>query len=182
VDVRQSVIVVWVYIINPIYYAILADQVLLAEHSKQNWHSHKPVCKKLSKAEWTTLPFNVSNPNHPVSVVMSQKSPIQLSSPTVIRDDTKTCPPNAHGSEPFIIKLQIDVQGRSHILIYDQKRTIEFQLFRSNYPPDIWMALDQTLMAHGLLGGVKLFIWARRKSNWELSLALDRLPESTIPW
>jgi hypothetical protein len=143
------------------------------------------VCKRISKAHWTILPFTTSPPSglFQSSISLNHNSPVQLHSPMdTIRHSTGTPPPNAHGSQPFIIKLQVDVASRSTLLVYDQMRSLQFQVFRHDCPPALWEALDQTLMAHGLLGGLKLFVWARRKSNWELSLALDRLPELTFPW
>lgn len=96
-------------------------------------------------------------------------------------DPTKP-PKNTHASNPFLVKLQMDMMARAHALIYDEERTFTVQILRENCSLSDWNQLDDAMLRYGLRGGLKMYAWAKRKSDWEFSIATDRLPEQNQPW
>lgn len=166
---------------------ILISHFLPLEHAKQNWKSHKSVCKSLKGASWITLPFNPKNSTQSTQSMVTLNHRAVFQGPRAakpsIRQDTDTTP-NPYGSQPFLLKLQLPISSPEAImLIYDQTRAIQLNIFRANTPLDVWSKIEDVCQAEGALKGLKLYVWARRKSDMEFSIAIDRLPDQqTIPW
>lgn len=95
-------------------------------------------------------------------------------------------PPNAHGSRPFLIKIQMPMGMERPVslalpaLVYDQSRDFHVTVDRPQCPPTTW---DRLLKACAAAGIAKVYVWARRTADYELSIAIDRLPDQRkIPW
>ena len=93
-------------------------------------------------------------------------------------------PSNVYGSSPSLFKLQLPrlFTAGGPAVIYDQPRALHITVMREDFPTDVWTKIYETCGANGFQG-VKLYVWARRTSDYELSIAIDRLPDQkTIPW
>lgn len=112
------------------------------------------------------------------------QGPNSLKAKNFSRDAAAGPPSNPYGSKPFLIKVQLPLgAGAPSILIYDQSREIQFPLLPSDCQPEVWSKLESTCRTQGVRGGIKIYVWARRKSDLELSVAIDRLPkQEKIPW
>lgn len=167
------------------------------EHAKKDWRSHKAVCRPLAKASWEKLkvcdqsqsPFMGSEPGILASI--NHLSPMQHSGVTYIEENNGDVnpPPNTHASSPFLVKMQMGTicykgmtRFRCFLGFYDELRTITVNSLREECDPELWEKLDSTLARLGSLDGVKLFVWARRTGEWELSVTLDPLPVQNFPW
>jgi hypothetical protein len=150
------------------------------EHAKMDWKNHKLICKRLADAEWMTVTFN-SNPwGQPSGGVMSMLNSNMTTQTDTVIQGTSDPPPNKHGSQPFIVKLQMNIMGRGAILVYDRERSISFQVVKSQTPSETWKPLDDAIA--GTSSGVKLFAWAKRKSQWEVFIAVNQFPEQRLTW
>lgn len=158
------------------------------EHAKQGWRSHKSVCKSLRGAEWVAIPFTNNLPGSDPDTIMTTASirgnqNIQASRlDGGMRHESDVAPPNPHGSQPFILKVQTSLSSLPAMLIYDEERALESHVFSSLSPPDAWNKVHSTIRAKGVRGGIKLYFWARRHGDNEVAVAVDRLPEQNFPW
>lgn len=166
---------------------ILISSFLPSEHAKQNWKSHKLVCKSLKGATWITLPFNAQESTQMVQSLVTMNHRAVFQGPRATKPNihhSTDITPNPYGSQPFLLKIQLAISApEGSMLIYDQTRAIQLNIFQSNAPPDVWNKIEGVCQAEGALKGLKLYVWARRKSDAEFSIAIDRLPDQqTIPW
>ena len=94
--------------------------------------------------------------------------------------DPNAVPPNMWGDRVFVVKVQFNLLGPDyppHAMIYDRKRS--FQVFvRSEEIPELFGAMPYAEVRgpRGGYGGIKMYRWARRTKDWELSMCLDRQP------
>lgn len=167
----------------------------IVEHAKKDWRSHKPFCRSLVKASWDRLRF--CNPSQgplqaDIQINFDLRSPVHHFGMTSEIGVNNSPPPNTHASLPFLVKMQMStIYGRGYgdpsiprcfLLFYDELRTISVNSLREECDPELWVKLDSTLARLGSLDGVKLFVWARRTGEWELSITLDPLPVQNLPW
>ena len=150
------------------------------EHAKSHWKFHKLVCKKIANATWASLPFKDSS-----SAALGFSTTINWNynqKDVVSSKASGNPPPNNHGSNVFLIKMQMEMQHRSSIMIYDQSRAFQIDLHKARIAPDIWNIFDRLMLEKGISSGLKIFLWAKRKSEWELSVAIDPTPNQTVGW
>ncbi|KAI0752544.1 hypothetical protein C8Q80DRAFT_1302173 [Daedaleopsis nitida] len=148
---------------------------------RADWPNHKDECQALSlkDAKWVEVkmsatPFSsmtdgmvFSNLNKSSNINLGFSDKTSASS-TI---DSSRVPPNEQGGLPG---------GRppGHFMIYDRKRTFQSFLLRE----------DDTDGFHDVLGemvasprrrcdGCKMYRWAKRTGDWELSICLDREPK-----
>lgn len=102
----------------------------------------------------------------------------------LLRDPSEGVPPNEHGSQPFPLKIQRPIGDTAEsLLIYDQRRSIQLNLFADDCARGVWARLENVCKTKGVMEGLKVYVWARRKSDLELSIAPDRLPnQEKILW
>lgn len=90
-----------------------------------------------------------------------------------------TPPPNIHGDQPFLVKIQRSLDpGCDTMLIYDRQKTVLAFLLRISDPPAYDEALNDMRNAYK----VKIYRWARRTGEFELSVCLDKSPEQDPDW
>lgn len=93
--------------------------------------------------------------------------------------DPNTPPPNAHGEKLFLIKLQY---GGGNFLIYDRQRTMNV-FFLEGKDPIVFQKVRQEVESpRGGFAGLKMYRWAKRESDWGLSVCLDKEPRDEIKW
>ena len=109
-------------------------------------------------------------------------------------DESHTKPPlNTHDSKPFIIKIQRGMNGMVPMLVYDRKREFQVTISRNGQPSSptttndpsgddsneeyavAYDKLDSEIQVNGFMGA-KIYRFAKRISDWEISVCLDRGP------
>ena len=114
-------------------------------------------------------------------------------------DADAPAPPNVYGDRPFLVKLQICVSGAlpdvalvgvpgagagagvgvgmaESMMVYDRRRTAQAFVHLED---DAWTfaeLVQEMKGPRGGYGGLKMYRWARRVGDWELSVCLDRAP------
>lgn len=87
-------------------------------------------------------------------------------------------PPNQHGDNPFLIKIQYN--GTPHMMVYDRTRALETHFNRSDNPK-LFDQIAGLVRGKGFMG-MKIYVWAKRTGDFELSLALDKVPDQNVLW
>lgn len=87
--------------------------------------------------------------------------------------------PNIHGDKPFLIKIQRPQAGRNAMLIYDRQRSFQVFLVRDDDPFAYIAAMQQ--MSTGWKG-LKIYRWAKRTGDLQLSICFDRAPDKDPQW
>lgn len=86
--------------------------------------------------------------------------------------------PNEHGDNPFLIKAQYN--GSPHMMVYDRTRALETYFNRDDNPA-LFDQIAELVREKGFMG-MKIYLWAKRTGDFELSLALDKVPNQNVPW
>lgn len=96
--------------------------------------------------------------------------------------DLNEPPPNVWGERAFIVKLQLSLVSdapQPHMMAYDRKRSFQVFLHSEDNPDEFLAVMLEMAGPHGGYQGLKMYRWARRTSEWELSICLDRVPPQT---
>lgn len=94
--------------------------------------------------------------------------------------DFNLAPPNIHGQQPFIVKLQVPLLGDAGIMVYDRQRSFtSFILNERNL--DVYPKLEAEIRKSPFMGQ-KMYRWAKRVGDWELSVCLDVEPKGPFQW
>ncbi|KAH9479129.1 hypothetical protein JR316_0007708 [Psilocybe cubensis] len=137
---------------------------------KQDWPNHKLTCRSLKGGTWRTLTFEVYD-----AVFLSHSdhtSQIETANAGVV-------PPDIHNGKVFLVKFQISLmqfKDEAHMLIYDRQRS-----FRG-----IWKRCKERDLfdeAEDSMGdNLRMYRWARRVGDYQLSVCLDRPPAKDPVW
>lgn len=166
---------------------------ITAECQKSDWSAHKRACRPLEKGTWLTLPFSVSLPgvNVPpyaiVSLMANRSSDPRNPYRDMPRPGEGTPPPNVHGTNPFLIKIQMPVDDFGQVeeggtmLMYDRQKTIIGYVGAGTCPTE-YERVKRECVARGRVGGLKMYRWAKRAGPLQLSVCLDREPGEEVRW
>lgn len=94
-------------------------------------------------------------------------------------------PPNECGDRPFLVKLQLEVPGAppQSMMVYDRKRSLGLVYVHRRDDDALFTRLVEEMRGpRGGYGGLKMYRWARRSGEWELSVCVDRQPTSGTEW
>ena len=93
-------------------------------------------------------------------------------------------PPNDHGDNLFLIKMQVGLGAAppQHMMLYDRKRSFQLWWFRAQDPATFDEFYAEMDGPRGGYGGLKMYRWAKRTGDWELSICLDREPLTDTKW
>lgn len=177
------------------------------EHAKRDWKAHKKTCQitsKLKTTGWTPIPLPSGGSDPILDKIGAQgyvnvdtlaESACNDPAPLTIPATKPSTPPaNPHGTNPFVLKMQLDVGTRTMFLIYDQARSLQTSIFKHTVEPYIWEKMERTIRENGLYGGWKMYVWARRTTiggddtahtdlGLEVALDQDCLPvQQDIHW
>jgi hypothetical protein len=149
-----------------------------------DWPTHKATCRSLKGAAWHTMPFTTTMPGTAgmLSMAINRYDNLQ-SMPTPEKLDGHLPPPNVHGDRMFLIKIQSN--GSRNFLIYDRKRTFTVYLVE-NEARAVFKKFEEEISGprgqhHGGMM-YKMYRWAKRVGDWELSVCLDKEPQADIKW
>lgn len=159
---------------------------------KAHWQEHKLTCKSLKDATWTPFIFTLQlhldgQPTDVYSTIINRRDNLSAASKkTKIQHPTDGVLPNTHGDQPFLLKVQDN--GQPSLMVYDRARDLSAFFYR----PESWQAeggkwkeLKDVITVKGFHPDSirsKCYFWAKRTGDWEVSLALDRVPDQAIPW
>ena len=97
-------------------------------------------------------------------------------------------PADIHGSEAFIVKLQLGLSqvGKpvpgAAMTVYDKGKSVYGYVVRRDCVEAYdraWAECERT----GVCGGVKMHRWAKRVGPWKIKICLDRPPyEQLVRW
>ncbi|KAJ6470748.1 hypothetical protein C8R47DRAFT_1054645 [Mycena vitilis] len=163
------------------------------ECQANDWKAHRSVCKSIDSGNWRAITFR-----RPPGFSLNRYEVI--GHPEIYTRSLEylnTSPPeNAHGSQPFIVKIQLarannnasnfsaaigqtvgppERSGQS-ISIYDRQMSMEVELRKGSADAGDFAAVAGLVGSKGFKG-LRLFCWARRLADWTLELCLDHLPE-----
>ncbi|KZS94837.1 hypothetical protein SISNIDRAFT_452974 [Sistotremastrum niveocremeum HHB9708] len=136
------------------------------------WPLHKQTCKDLSQGTWTTMRFLTGAEALPLA---GERNINRFSRFDDVDEETTLPigpPQNVHGGKRFVVKIQVNM-GSSRV--YDRRLSLDFFLSAQRDPVN-YMKL--CIAAGTGFKGLKCYRWAKRVSDWELSICLDRpLPQ-----
>ncbi|KAI0370797.1 hypothetical protein BV20DRAFT_994690 [Pilatotrama ljubarskyi] len=161
------------------------------ECQRVDWPSHKPVCRSLKGGRWSTVTFRAQAPGTEgmYSALINRYTNMtrteDILSNMVDPNAPPVPPPNVHSDKPFLVKLQVGLTGpsRDSIMVYDRQRSFgQVWLARGDDPAAFADLVAEMAGPRGGYGGVKMYRWAKRTGEWELSVCVDRTPETDIKW
>jgi hypothetical protein len=93
-------------------------------------------------------------------------------------------PPNIHGDKVFMIKLQTPANTGGNvpknIFIYDRQKSFQVYM-KAEDDPDAFREVALAIRTTGWKG-LKMYRWAKRTGDFELTVCFDRAPEKDPPW
>jgi len=141
-----------------------------------HWKEHKPLCQSLKNGIWRTVTFALQDP-------LAQAFPnmhmamfnFRTMEPIEVKDDGKP-PENIHGDNAFLIKIQKRVTAvpADSMMIYDRQRSFNVHLLLSQ-DQDVFRQLEDEMRRTGYMG-LKIYRWAKRVGDMQLSICVDKLP------
>ena len=94
-------------------------------------------------------------------------------------------PRNVHGDNPFIVKMQLPMSENpgtgSSMLVYDRQKSVMGYVYARDKPREYEM-LRKECDEKGQFGGLKMYRYAKRTGDWELSICVEREPEGVVNW
>ncbi|TFK80178.1 hypothetical protein K466DRAFT_592002 [Polyporus arcularius HHB13444] len=166
-----------------------------AECQRADWPDHKQSCKSLKGGRWVPITFQEQLPLPSIPGVDPKQtkymSNINKFSSDFSGRSTATRkfeaadppPPNVWGDRVFMIKLQVALSygEPGHMMLYDRKRSFQGFMLRKDNPAFAELYAEM-LGPRGGFGGMKMYRWAKRTGDWELSVCLDRQPQTDTKW
>ncbi|KZT04913.1 uncharacterized protein LAESUDRAFT_656844 [Laetiporus sulphureus 93-53] len=156
------------------------------ECQRADWPDHKHTCRSLKGGTWRTVPFTNVQPGREgmLGVRINRYTPLNsirdLSNIKSSTDDEVN--PDIHGKKLFLVKLQITPHGNESIMVYDRRDSFTVFLVRDK-APDVFDEIKSEIRGpRGGYFGVKTYRWAKRAGDWELSICVDRVPQTDIKW
>lgn len=153
---------------------------------KADWPNHKRVCRALNGGTWHNARFVTVLPGMEGMYATSlNKHGLRTSDGrnAIRKLDSSVIPPNPHGNRVFLVKLQASLGNTpSSIMVYDRQRSVDaYFLLNDNH--EVFIEILQEMRGpRGGYGGVKMYRWVKRVSDWELSICMDKEPQTEIKW
>ncbi|KAG8928925.1 hypothetical protein FRC01_005171 [Tulasnella sp. 417] len=174
----------------PVGTIVASETGKLAKNNTKDWKAHKRSCRTLDGAAWETFPIDMSGPfsdmpSYPTK--FSNRDPIGgvpgSKTTQYGRNPAKVPPMKKASAEPFLLKIQDN--NSPWLMIYDRSRELDaFFKREENDLTGKWVELKNLMETKGIKVGLnmKIYCWAKRIGERELSVALDRVPDQDVPW
>ncbi|PSR74746.1 hypothetical protein PHLCEN_2v9625 [Hermanssonia centrifuga] len=163
------------------------NRYLSVECQKEDWPKHKTKCRSLKGGTWHTLPINASLPEFEgvyathVNRFSSLTSLPKTTTPSSFSSSSP--PPNVHGEKLFLVKMQISIiASEGNLLIYDRQRSMQVYFLQTTDPALFALFKEEMDGPRGGYMGMKMYRWAKRTGDFQLSVCLDREPGEEIKW
>ncbi|KZP18786.1 hypothetical protein FIBSPDRAFT_933202 [Athelia psychrophila] len=161
-----------------------AVQYCSKECQKQDWKWHKSSCRSLKDGHWRHFKFVLSPVPGKYLTNISLRdtlASIKSASDRVVAPGDNTPPPDIHGDKLFMVKVQELVNsGPPNVYIYDRQRSFQVYMLESGEPEAFGEAMKAMKAPHPM--AVKMYRWAKRVGDFELSVCFDRQPETIPLW
>ncbi|OCH86729.1 hypothetical protein OBBRIDRAFT_890275 [Obba rivulosa] len=151
------------------------------ECQKADRAAHKPACRSLQGGTWLTVPIVSQLPGFehlPFVENLNRYNSRKAAEP--VRTDAARPPPNIHDENPFLVKIQFS--GGAHMLVYDRQRSFQVYFSQTKDAGGFQEIVGEIQGPRGGYSGLKMYRWAKRVSDWELSVCFDREPQTEIMW
>ncbi|KAI5121768.1 hypothetical protein M0805_009579 [Coniferiporia weirii] len=137
---------------------------------RADWKRHKPACHSLETGTWLDISYAKGFTSIISNSARSLNSPSRASGSG----------PNVHGSNAFLVKVQISGYNGSTMLVYDRQRSFDGQIMRTDDPVSFQRLAN---IVHTGYMGLKVYLWAKYAGPRRLSICLDRKPDQAgILW
>lgn len=146
-----------------------------------DWRDHKYTCLALSGGQWCNVKFSTTPPG---MQGLHMSSVNKFDDIGKLGNSTRTSasdPPseNKHGDKLFLVKLQMG----PWFLVYDRSRSFQGYIGADGQSAAYNQVKNEMRGPGGAkFGGMKMYRWAKRVGDWELSLCLNREPQQNIAW
>lgn len=144
------------------------------------------MCRSLHGGTWRTARFVTVVPGTEGMYTAKWNkfnSPADVMATVAQEVDPSAVLPNPHGNRLFLVKLQAPLTGRfASIMVYDRQRSIQGYFMLADNPQVYPEMLREMRGPRGGHGGVKMYRWAKRSSDWELSICMDKEPQADMKW
>ncbi|KAH8112461.1 hypothetical protein DFH11DRAFT_493727 [Phellopilus nigrolimitatus] len=138
---------------------------------RADWKRHRPACRSLDSGSWLTFTYMSG-----FTTLINRTS----RSSDMPQGRHSSSAPNIHGMDAFIVKVQIAGLGGPSMLIYDRQRSFDATYMRASDPAGFQRL--ENVVKTGYIGQ-KVYLWAKRVGEQQLSICLDRKPDqSGISW
>ncbi|TFK85917.1 hypothetical protein K466DRAFT_525107 [Polyporus arcularius HHB13444] len=154
---------------------------------KADWPAHKQTCRSLKGGRWVTIPFRMSFPDEPNNTWLSRRSDCN----SILDESMRKAlgaesgsPPNIHGEKTFLVKVQAP-HGvpQQAFMIYDRRKSFRSVFFWREDAASVYDDCIAEITGPRIaFGGRKMYRWAKRTGDFELSVCLDREPNTDIRW
>ncbi len=155
----------------------------IIECQRVDWTQHRQACRSLKGGTWAALPFVTTMPQYEggVAVIVNRFNSARPEEPRGPNDTS--VPSNIHGDKVFLIKIQIGgMGGEGNLLIYDRQRSMQVYFIQSMDREVFKKFREEIEGPRGGYNGLKMFRWAKRFGDFQLSVCLDRAPQEEVKW
>ncbi|KDR80994.1 hypothetical protein GALMADRAFT_61129 [Galerina marginata CBS 339.88] len=151
------------------------------ECQKHDWPNHKPTCRSLKGGTWHTVTFDTPETPHGAGVVIMNRLDTidEVKAKGQIAPTKKGVPPDVHEGKIFLVKFQISLfqfKDEANFLLYDRQRSFQVMWWRKD-DRDLFDEAEEALADE-----LKMYRWARRVGDYQLSVCLDRAPAQKPVW
>ncbi|EIN07040.1 hypothetical protein PUNSTDRAFT_45565 [Punctularia strigosozonata HHB-11173 SS5] len=142
-----------------------------------HWPEHRRFCTSVAGGTWRTYTFGptLQGMEGMVSTLLNKRTPMHRFPEHYQHKANDVAPPDVHQGRPFLVKLQ----AGAAVLVYDQQRSFQGYITRATQPTIYDEMMEE--MKTGYLGA-KIYRWAQRTGDNELTICLDRAPPQDPKW
>jgi hypothetical protein len=179
-------------LVSGLWFIVLTQ---ISDCQKAHWKVHKPMCIELKGAVWLPVEITLTPTDAKGKRIymwtQDRKQALMNSSFDYTQPDG-SAPPNIYGDTPFIVKIQrmvgpspLEIRqgaktGSGIMLIYDRQRSFKVYLAEAQDPVAYMKTIE--VMSSFSLRVIKIYFWAKRTKDWELSVCFDRIPDPMPEW